>query len=142
MNTLNKNKMKKTKSILYFFFVSILALPACKKDKALQPQKEEIILTDFPNWEFHAPFIAKSETMLSDADYERTKNAIGVVEVRFKVGNKLDRLPVLVTTGDHNTTYYYKWEEKILKLYMQKNKAVIELPAKPGEVQLWFYVLK
>ena len=120
----------------------MLILTACKKDKALQPQKEEIILTDFTNWEFYAPFISKTETVLSDSDYEKIKNAIGAVEVRFKIGNKLEKLPSVITTGDHNTTYYYKWEEKVLKLYMQKNKAVIELTPKPGEVQLEFYVLK
>jgi hypothetical protein len=135
--------MKQSSKITVLICVAIsIFFASCKKDKALQPQKEEITLTDFPNWEFHAPFITKSETKLSDADYERIKNAIGVVEVRLKMGNKLDRLPSLVTTGDHNTTYYYKWEEKVLKLYMQKNKAVVELAAKPGDVQLGFYVLK
>lgn len=124
------------------FFASLLALPACKKDKTLEPQKEEITLTDFTSWEFYAPFISKTETVLNDTDYEKIKNAVGVVEVKFKIGNKLERLPSLITTGDHITTYYYKWEEKVLKLYMQKNKAVIELTPKPGEAQLEFYVLK
>jgi hypothetical protein len=131
--------MKAKQGIL---LVLIWVLIGCKKDNPLTLQKEEILLTNFPNWEFYAPFITKAETTLNDADYERIKNAIGVVEVRLKIGNKLDRLPSLVTTGDHNTTYYYKWEEKILKLYMQKNKAVVELADKPGVVQLGFYVLK
>jgi hypothetical protein len=131
--------MKAKQGIL---LVLIWVLIGCKKDNPLTLQKEEILLTNFPNWEFYAPFITKAETTLNDADYERIKNAIGVVEVRLKIGNKLDRLPSLVTTGDYNTTYYYKWEEKILKLYMQKNKAVVELADKPGVVQLGFYVLK
>ena len=134
--------MKTTTAILPLLFVLMLLTPSCKKDKALQPQKEGITLTDFTNWEFYAPFINKAETTLSDADYERIKTAIGEVEVRLKIGNKLDRLPSLITTGDHNTTCYYEWEEKVLKLYMQKNKAVLEPASKPGEVQLGFYVLK
>jgi hypothetical protein len=134
--------MKKVKLIFSVLFASMFMLSACKKDKTLQPQKEEILLTDFTNWEFYAPFISKTETVLSDSDYEKIKTAIGVVQVRFKIGNKLESLPSLVTTGDHNTAYYYKWEEKVLKIYMQKNKAVVELAAKPGDVQLGFYVLK
>lgn len=122
----------------------MLVLTACKKDKALLPQKEEIVITGLPGWGKEADLILKSEVMLSDEDYERIKKAIGGIEVKFTIGNILQTLPYSTTNNDPVITYYYKWEGKKLTIYRQKNQAepVNVLIPKPGDVQLVFYVLK
>jgi hypothetical protein len=134
--------MKTTKTILSTLFAVILILTACKKDKTLQPQKEEIVITGLPAWEKEADLVLKTETTLSDADYEKIKTVIGGVEVKFTISGKLQTLPFSATNDDLVTTYYYKWDAKKLTIYLQRNKVVFELLSKPGEAQLIFYTLK
>lgn len=121
----------------------ILILTACKKDKTLQPQKEEIVISDLPAWKEEVDLVYKTETTLSDADYEKIKTAIGGVEVKFTIANKLQTLPFSVTNNiDLVTTYYYKWDTKTLTIYRQKNKNSLEAQVKLGDAQLVFYVLR
>jgi uncharacterized lipoprotein YehR (DUF1307 family) len=136
--------MKTTKKIVLALFTVMLVLTACKKDRALQPQKEEIVISDLPAWKEEADLVYKTETTLSDADYEKIKTAIGGVEVKFTIANKLQTLPFSVTNNniDLVTTYYYKWDTKALTIYRQKNKLTLEALVKLGDAQLVFYTLK
>lgn len=123
----------------------MLILTACKKEEALQPQKEEIIITGLPAWGKVANLVVKTETTLSDADYERIKNAIGGVEVKFAIAGEFKALPYSSTNNnlDLVTAFYYKWDEKKLTIYRQNNiPPLLEAPNKPGDLQLVFYVLK
>ncbi len=134
--------MKTTKKILSALVAVMLILTACKKDKTLQPQKEEIIITDLPAWEKEADLVSKTETTLSDADYEKIKTAVGGVEVKFTISGQLQTLPYSSAKDDLVTTYYYKWNAKKLTIYQQKNKIVFELLSKLGDARLVFYTLK
>jgi uncharacterized lipoprotein YehR (DUF1307 family) len=136
--------MKTTKKIVLALFTVMLVLTSCKKDKVLAPQKEEIIISGLSAWEEEADLVFKTETTLSDADYEKIKAAIGGVEVKFTISNTLQSLPFSVTNNniDVVTTYYYKWDLRKLTIYRQKNKITLEAQVKPGDVQLVFYTLK
>jgi PBP1b-binding outer membrane lipoprotein LpoB len=134
--------MKTTKKIVSALVAVMLILTSCKKDKTLQPQKEEIVISDLPAWEKEADLVSKTETTLSDADYEKIKAVIGGVEVKFTISDKLQTLPYSATKDDLVTTYYYKWDTKKLTIYRQKNKITLEAQTKPGDAQLVFYTLK
>jgi hypothetical protein len=135
--------VKTTKKILSVLFAIILVFAACKKDKVLQPQKEEIVLANLSAWSVYVPFsIVKTETILSDADYERIKNAVGLVEIKMKINDNMELLPYSTIKNDFATVYYYQWDVKKLTIYKQMNKVVFGPPDEPATVQLGFYVLK
>lgn len=136
--------MKTTKTIMPALVAVMLVLTACKKDKTLQPQKEEIIITDLPAWGKEADLVIKTETTLSDADYEKIKTAIGAVEVKLTISGQLQVLPYSSTNNNLGlvSTFYYKWDTKKLTIYRQKNMVTLEAANKPGDVQLVFYTMK
>ncbi len=114
--------MKPIKRIIPTLVSLLLAITACKKEKVLQPQKQEITLADLSDWAPHAPFIKETEVTVSEEEYGKIQAAIGGVIVSLNIGSKVVRLPASITTGDHITTYYHKWVEKKLTIYMQKKK--------------------
>ena len=135
--------MKKTKNSLLTLFAVMLVFTACKKETVVKPQKEEILVSDLSAWTNEADLVVKTEKKLSEADYEKIKSAIGIVEVKFDISaGKTVSLPYSATKNDLVVTYYYKWEANKLTIYKQWNKVVAEIVSKPGDARLIFYTLK
>jgi hypothetical protein len=138
--------MKTTKKILLVLFGVMLILTACKKDKTLQPQKEEIVLSGsgFSSWSKEADLLIKKEITLSDAEYEKIKTAIGSIEVKYAISGKLETLPVTLNDNGIIITFYHQLTGNKLAIYKQTNQLHNNffVAHNQGEAQLSFYTLK
>lgn len=122
---------------------AMLILTACKKDNTLQPQKEEILISGLPAWKKEADLVFKTETTLSDADYENIKAAVGGVEVKFEISGNLQTLPYSSKNNNPGlvSVFYYEWNGNKLTIFRQKNIVTLEAQDSPGDLQLVFYAL-
>jgi hypothetical protein len=138
--------MKTTKKIVSALFAVMLIFTACKKDKALEPQKEEIVLPGkgFSSWSKEADLLLKKEITLSDAEYEKIKTAIGGIEVKYAISGKLETLPLTLNDNGTIITFYHQLTGNKLAIYKQTNELHNNFftAHNLGEAQLGFYILK